>query len=57
MGEQRDTDGFDREDMLGGEPKEINAETDNDRLAGLAPFSFPLPIRDQNAIPSAEILR
>lgn len=32
------------EDMLGGEPKDINAKTDNDRLAGIIPDPrLPVP--------------
>jgi hypothetical protein len=49
MGEQRDTDGFDRDDMMGGQPKDINAKNDNDRLAGLAPDPrLPVPLKGKN---------
>jgi hypothetical protein len=35
---------FDVDNMLGGEPQDINAKTDNDRLAGIIPDPrLPVP--------------
>ena len=35
--EGKPADSFDTENMLPGEPKDINAKTDNDMLAGIIP--------------------
>lgn len=49
MPDKRDTDGFDRENMLGGEPNEINATTDNDRVAGLEQDPrLPTPLKGKD---------
>jgi hypothetical protein len=41
-----DVGGFENGNMLGGEPKDINAKSDNDRLAGLiADPRLPEPIK------------
>jgi len=49
MPDHRDTDGFDRDNMLGGEPKDINATTDNNRLAGLRQDPrLPTPLKGKD---------
>ena len=50
MGEKQpqheQTDGFDRDNMLGGDPSQINATSDNNRMDGMAQDPrLPVPIK------------